>query len=152
MKQFNDVNSQYGAPMGRQGHGLPCHTEGEGRTIRLFRVRLDSGGYDDGGAYWGIGQRLYCATDGADYRQFVRADNRFHACALLEIEPDRLTSGLQLPGAYSASGLQFNGHQTARFVLRFREDYISAHATKDEMTGAALSHYLARDNALRGQS
>lgn len=30
--------------------------------LRLVRVRLDSGGYDAGGAYWGIGERLYRAV------------------------------------------------------------------------------------------
>jgi hypothetical protein len=40
--QFRDVHSAYGAPMGRR-HDAP--TEGK---VRLFRVRLDSGGYDDG--------------------------------------------------------------------------------------------------------
>lgn len=80
MRQFDNVSSKYGAPMGRASFGNPES------KIRLFRVRLDSGGYDDGGAYWGLGQALYCATDGADYRKFVRANSRLAAIAELDIE------------------------------------------------------------------
>jgi hypothetical protein len=45
-----------GAPMGRPafGHG--------GNPIEPFilrRIRINSGGYDDGGAYWGLGAPLY---------------------------------------------------------------------------------------------
>ena len=87
MNQFPHVNCQYGAPMGRPSFGTPEHAE---HKIRVFRVNLDSGGYDDGGAYWGIGQALYCATDGADYRQFLRATSRLAAIAALEIPRARL--------------------------------------------------------------
>jgi len=31
----------------------------EGKRFHVRRVRLDSGGYDSGGAYWGIGAPLY---------------------------------------------------------------------------------------------
>lgn len=93
MPQFSKVNSQYGAPMGRgERHGLP--DESIGRCISLFRVRLDSGGYDDGGAYWGIetrGEYLYCAQNvselGNEYREFVRAADRDSAADALAI-PD----------------------------------------------------------------
>lgn len=86
-KQFARVNSQYGAPMGRREFGpMPDH----GRKIRIFRVRIDSGGYDDGGAYWGAGKPLFCATDNADYRRFIRADSRLSAVAGLEIPREML--------------------------------------------------------------
>lgn len=68
--QFPDVVSTYGAPMGRPSYGQPI------AKCRLFRVRIDSGGYDDGGAYWGIGAPLYCATDEVDFYQFTRAIDR----------------------------------------------------------------------------
>lgn len=32
------------------------------RKFYLQRIRLDSGGYDSGGAYWGCDPRLYWAT------------------------------------------------------------------------------------------
>lgn len=86
-KQFPDVSSRYGAPMGRSSFGIPENSEGK---IRVFRVNLDSGGYDDGGAYWGIGKPLFCATDGGDYRQFVRANSRLAAIAEFEIERSKL--------------------------------------------------------------
>lgn len=77
-KQFPDVNSTYGAPMGRWTSARDAHPAG---PCRLFRVRLDSGGYDDGGAYWGIdrpgfGEPLYCATDEENFRRFTRAADR----------------------------------------------------------------------------
>lgn len=88
-RQFEKVGNKYGAPMGRRDFGTLENAEGK---IRLFRVRLDGGGYDDGGAYWGLkaGRWLYCATDGADYRQFMRAAGRSHAALLLNIEPGLL--------------------------------------------------------------
>lgn len=86
-KQFNDVSGRYGAPMGRSDYGTPENATGK---IRLFRVVLDSGGYDDGGAYWGHGGALYCATDDADYRQFIRASSRLAAIAALCIKREQL--------------------------------------------------------------
>lgn len=89
-RQFNDVSSARGAPMGRRtymGQAGP-------RSISLFKVRLDHGGYDDGGAYWGINSRgtyLYCArTDDGEYRQFVRAASREDARQCLGITPQQL--------------------------------------------------------------
>lgn len=45
------VNSSYGAPMGRRNlyplHNTPMR-------LRLSHLPLDSGGYDSGGAYWGL--------------------------------------------------------------------------------------------------
>ena len=63
---------RYGAPMGRAEWRRPATV---GR-LRLFRVRLDQGGYDRGGHYWGTGQALYCATDCEDFRTFTRAPSR----------------------------------------------------------------------------
>lgn len=85
-KQFPDVNSAYGAPVGRVEKGTPQAP----KSVRVFRVRLNSGGYDDGGAYWGCGLPLFCATDGEDYRQFVRATSRLHAIADLEIPAETI--------------------------------------------------------------
>jgi len=53
------VVTKYGAPMGRAEWGRP--EDCPARGVHLFHVPLDSGGYDRGGAYWGHGQRLYCA-------------------------------------------------------------------------------------------
>lgn len=53
-----EVNSRYGAPMGRRGcNGDPD----QAWKFCLRRIRLDDGGYDPGGAYWGIGESLYWA-------------------------------------------------------------------------------------------
>jgi hypothetical protein len=48
-------NSQRGAALGRVSkHGAP-----DSLRFTLRRVKLDSGGYDQGGAYWGMGKPLY---------------------------------------------------------------------------------------------
>lgn len=81
-RQFPVVSSRYGAPMGR--HSAPDLDTTRG-TVRLFRVRLDAGGYDDGGAYWGHGGAIYCARDRDGDIQTVRATSRSHAAFLLDI-------------------------------------------------------------------
>lgn len=94
-KQFPEVNGKYGAPMGRSQYGRP--DDCEPRSVRLFAVRLHDG-YDDGGAYWGLnfpGAILYCATDGKDYLEFIRAENRTDAAVRMGIEPDRLIRGVR---------------------------------------------------------
>ena len=44
--------------------------------VHLERVRLDNGGYDSTGKYWGVGQPLYRAYDDLDNDSYFRADNR----------------------------------------------------------------------------
>lgn len=75
MKQFPDVNSKYGAPMGRPTYGDPGD-----RPMQLFRVKLVDGDYDDGGAYWGgpPSDPLWCLR-GDDVQYFVRAKSRWQA-------------------------------------------------------------------------
>lgn len=54
------VFGRYGAPMGRKSDhlaGLIVVPRDPPFTLR--RIRLDSGGYDSGGAYWGLGAPLY---------------------------------------------------------------------------------------------
>ena len=73
-KQFEKVDCRYGAPMGRSE--ILNNFSGK---ARCFKVNLDSGGYDDGGCYWGYGPyptRLYCSTNGKGFRMFCRASNR----------------------------------------------------------------------------
>lgn len=57
--------------------------EGEGpRPIRLYleRVKLDSGGYDRRGRYYGVGLPLYRASDDrGDVDVEIRANDRAHA-------------------------------------------------------------------------
>lgn len=55
-----DVNSKYGAPMGRRSDHLSglIVTKTDSR-FTLKRISLDSGGYDSGGAYWGCGRPLF---------------------------------------------------------------------------------------------
>ena len=93
--QFSKVDSQHGAPMGRASYGsIPeCFP----RSVRLFRVNIDSQGYDDGGAYWGTGQPLWCAIGehdtGCQSRAFIRAGSREEAIVELKIECGLLKQG-----------------------------------------------------------
>ena len=68
------VNCQYGAPMGR--FTGPNYLEVDAGPLYLRRVRIDSGGYDSGGAYWGLGQPLYYCQDQDGNSQFLRAHSR----------------------------------------------------------------------------
>lgn len=68
------VDCRFGAPMGR--YTGPDYLEAQAGKMRLLRIRLDSGGYDPGGAYWGIGQRLYYCEDGDGNSRFFRAFDR----------------------------------------------------------------------------
>lgn len=79
-----EVSSKYGAPMGRADKA-----QDTGLRMHLRRVRINNGGYDDGGAYWGIGQPLYAYDDGENDWSYLRAYNRDAAKrAIRELFPD----------------------------------------------------------------
>ncbi len=63
------VGTRYGAPMGRE-----AWKEAPEGPVKLFRLPLEDGAYDFGGAYWGAPDNLWCATDGSNFRAFVRAE------------------------------------------------------------------------------
>ena len=68
------VDCSRGSPMGRD----PLYVDGVAATLHLNQVVLHSG-YDKGGAYWGIGESLWCAYDKAGtveiyYRAYNRAE------------------------------------------------------------------------------
>lgn len=72
-----DVFSKYGAPMGRMSKRLE-----EGRKWTAARLTLDDGGYDNGGAYWGLrpsGSSLYAVQDGMGNLAFVDAASKKEA-------------------------------------------------------------------------
>lgn len=83
-RQFPRLLSRFGALMGR-----PTSTpEGPAGLFkdrcRLFRVRLNAGGYDDGGNYWGTGSPLYCCeSDDGTLRDFARHPSRDAAKAAI---------------------------------------------------------------------
>lgn len=79
------VSCKYGAPMGR-GTG-PEYLEG---VVAVRRVRLDRGGYDKGGAYWGTGEPLWYASGSDDGESYRRAPNRDAAKLLFS---DMLSEG-----------------------------------------------------------
>lgn len=93
-----DVSSRFGAPMGRPAFYPADKTIA--LKFHLQRVRLNDGGYDTGGAYWGHGQRLYwaCSVEEVETRmwigrpevstveKYLRASDREEAKALVRDE------------------------------------------------------------------
>ncbi len=80
------VSCRYGAPMGRrERHGDPDGSPAP--RFYLRRVPINSGGYDSGGAYWGIGTPLYWAScPEIDAESFFRAFDRATARATIRRE------------------------------------------------------------------
>ncbi len=99
---FTPVSCTYGAPMGRAN--VSDYLRGEEdlpRRFRLERIRWTDGAYDQGGAYWGMGDDVYLAvfsgeTMVQDYdrsypveeyiRRSYRAKSRADAIAQLRAE------------------------------------------------------------------
>jgi len=71
--QLPKVSCKRGAPMGRRQYAddfqEPC---------RCFRLRFVDGAYDEGGAYFGAPENVYCALSGS-VQLFCRADSRQEA-------------------------------------------------------------------------
>lgn len=100
---ITDVDCKFGAPHGRSAWlGEP-----QG-AVRLFKVPLDNGGYDIGGAYWGTPDDLFCATDGQEFRVFRRAGSLEEAKRLIlgEYPGLALVTGSVLPDAPNAEALK----------------------------------------------
>lgn len=86
--------TRYGASMGRDvthakiagnenWRGAP--TDATPRKFRLAHMRLNGGGYDSGGAYWGAGLRLYqVSDDSGDVCYYIRAHDRTQARTLVQ--------------------------------------------------------------------
>lgn len=82
------TSNRYGAPMGRR-YTERFTLEALGTPLYLRRIRLNSGGYDAGGAYWGLGPPLFYVEDGVGNSRFFRARDRAEAKAkILEDWPD----------------------------------------------------------------
>lgn len=70
-KIITKVSCKYGAPMGRLDKGI--HPTESNITVYDRKVRLNKGGYDSGGAYWGIGKELRVQfTKDLSYIHFYR--------------------------------------------------------------------------------
>lgn len=78
-KIITKVNCKYGAPMGRNNiNDCPIKVYNSNwycDTGILFdcKIKLDNGGYDSGGVYWGLGSELRCTYNKQlTYIQFYR--------------------------------------------------------------------------------
>ena len=73
---MDHVHNRYGAPVGRPeaGRWLDKATP---LRLALRRVRINRSGYDDGGAYWGLGPPLYWTGDeDGTVSRYLRAPDR----------------------------------------------------------------------------
>jgi hypothetical protein len=74
---LSNVSCKYGAPMGRSDF-IPDDIETAGK-LYLEKLRWVDGAYDQGGAYWGMGDPIYRAsgeTATECLEIFVRAKDR----------------------------------------------------------------------------
>lgn len=75
-----NVSSASGAPMGRRAKHGELSTADQKFTLR--RIPINQGGYDSGGAYWGLGQPLYLyESEDCKVSDFIRAKDREDAKA-----------------------------------------------------------------------
>jgi len=73
---------RYGAPMGRGTTAASLRTSPDAVKVSLRRIRLNGGGYDRGGAYWGAGVPLWWAgSDCGLVDLYFRAADRIAAKA-----------------------------------------------------------------------
>ena len=79
------VSCRYGAPTGRFTGPEPAS---DGDKWQLRKIRLDSGGYDPGGAYWGLGLPLDWARQEGIGETFFRAASRDKAKAIVRRDYD----------------------------------------------------------------
>lgn len=146
MKQFPTVATGYGASMGRHEFGIPSLED----KCRLFKMRLNSGGYDDGGAYWGsrqYGESLFCleCKDGG-IRRFYTAKNRKIAFAMaLEQFPELvLINGYNLPDGRYSTDKEYYGKALDKYMFRFCDVLVSAQTHKIDARNDAWMHWLER--------
>lgn len=81
---FPNVSSHYGAPMGRRGDN-PANLQGVNRLHA--RRQGGGGGYDKGGAYWGLPPNVWgvwAHMDGETVCTYVRANSRIDAINKVE--------------------------------------------------------------------
>jgi hypothetical protein len=65
-----------GAALGRSSHHAETPPDFEGR-LYIRRVRLNSGGYDRNGTYFGVGEPIYwCRSEDCEIDFMLRADSR----------------------------------------------------------------------------
>lgn len=73
--KLSQVGSASGSPMGRsERHDI---ITSDSPKFSLKRIPINRGGYDSGGAYWGIGQPLYWySDDDGNVSAYFRAADR----------------------------------------------------------------------------
>ncbi len=97
MMELDKVGGRYGAPMGRGSDhpGDAACAQGKGT---LYEVEIDDGGYDNGGAYWGLGERLWMAVvadpELGDQRHFFRSEDPLESGEAAAYFPEATDWGL----------------------------------------------------------
>ena len=60
------------------------------RSLYFFKMNLDRGGLDNGGAKWNLHKPLYCVSDGAKPLAFAYATDKTEAALALQVDPSWL--------------------------------------------------------------
>lgn len=133
------VDTQYGAPMGRLNRSWTTADWPKPRSLKLTAVALDSGGYDNGGAYWGHamdGTRLYC-LHGENVLEFVRAKTRKEAADQLKLPYWALAKPLP------RSHIFYNQHdQPFRVEVIRKDEYYGNGAVKADKDLVVFSYRM----------
>lgn len=81
---FARVESKFGAPMGRVSGWRKTAKETTSPTLYIRRAKWVDEAYDQGGAYWGMGNPIFAAfTYTGTFVQYVRAKDADEALALM---------------------------------------------------------------------
>jgi len=72
--------------MGRERHPSSYFLDVAAGPLYLRRIRLNSGGYDAGGAYWGLGTALWYVEDQRGNSHFFRCPSREGAKVVIHNE------------------------------------------------------------------
>jgi hypothetical protein len=92
--------------------------------IRLNKVRLDSGGYDSRGVYWGVGQSLfeYCSYE-KDIQGYLRApDREFAKDYVRKLYPEARFYDDKLSCNICGEPLKPNNHGTCKAQARMEAE------------------------------
>lgn len=60
------------------------------KSLYFFRLKLDQGGFDNGGARWDPRKPLYCVSDGLQPLAFTQAPSKYAAAVQLKVDPSWL--------------------------------------------------------------
>lgn len=122
--ELSEVGSKHGAPMGRGSDALSG-------AVRLQRMLMVDGDYDEGGAYWGGGTPMWVAEDQEGNQAFVRELYQEFAASHFKRKYPDVTEVEFLPAPHPTHCHQFNHGSITAPVQAFRECHHSGACDED---------------------